>query len=65
MQPINPMQIKFYAYCENEAEATELEKALYDFVNAKREQGVAVRASKLTEALTKYKDNFFVTNFLR
>lgn len=62
---MQPYKIEFYAYCEDETEAKDLSKALYDFVNAKREQGVAVRASKLTEALTKYKDNFFVTNFLR
>lgn len=62
---MQPYQIKFYAYCESEAEAKELEKALYDFVNTKRQQGVAVRAAKLTEALTKYKDNCFVNNFLR
>ncbi len=62
---MQPYQAKFFIYAESEAEVAELEKALYDFVNAKREQGVAVRAAKLTEALTKYKDNYFVTNFLR
>lgn len=62
---MQPIEIKFYAYCDNEAEAKELEKALYDFVDTKRQQGVAVRAAKLTEALRKYKDNFFVTQFLR
>ena len=62
---MQPTIIKFYAYCESESEAQELEKALYDFVDAKRQQGVAVRAAKLTEALKKYKDNFFVTQFLR
>ena len=62
---MQPFPIQFYAYCESEAEAKELEKALYDFVNTKREQGVAVRGSKLTEALTKYRDNYFVTQFLR
>lgn len=62
---MQPLQITFYAYCESEAEAKELEKALYDFVNAKREQGVAVRATKLTEAINQYKDNFFVNNFIR
>lgn len=62
---MQPIEIKFYAYCDSEAEAKELEKALRDFVEAKRQQGVAVRASKLTQALTKYKDNFFVTQFLR
>lgn len=62
---MQPYKIEFYAYCESENEAKGLSKALYDFVNAKREQGVAVRGKKLTEALIKYKDNFFVTNFLR
>ena len=62
---MQPIQIKFYAYCENEAEAKELEQALYEFVETKRQQGVAVRAAKLTEALTRYRDNYFVTNFLR
>ena len=62
---MQPTIIKFYAYCESESEAQELEKALYDFVDAKRQQGVAIRAAKLTEALKKYKDNFFVTQFLR
>ena len=62
---MQPTLIQFYAYAENEAEAKALEKALYDFVNAKREQGIAVKAAKLTEALNKYKDNYFVTNFLK
>ncbi len=62
---MQPIEIKFYAYCESDRASRALEKALYDFVDSKRKQGVAVRAAKLTEALTKYKDNFFVTNFLR
>lgn len=62
---MQPYQAKFFIYAESESEVAELERVLYDFVNTKREQGVAVRASKLTEALTKYRDNFFVTNFLR
>ena len=62
---MQPYQAKFFIYADNEAEVAELEKTLYDFVDSKRQQGVAVRASKLTEALTKYKDNFFVTKFLK
>lgn len=62
---MQPLPITFYAYCESEAEAKELEKALYNFVNTKREQGIAVRANKITEALNKYRDNYFVTKFLR
>lgn len=62
---MQPYKIEFYAYCEDEAEAQELSRTLYDFVAAKRSQGVAVRGKKLIQALTKYKDNFFVTNFLK
>lgn len=62
---MTPYKIEFYAYCEDETEAKELSQALYDFVSAKREQGIAVTARKLINALTKFKDNYFVTNFLR
>lgn len=62
---MQPYKIEFYAYADSETEAKTLEKALYDFVNSKREQGIAVRASKLTDALTKYKNNYFVNNFLK
>lgn len=62
---MRPYKIEFYIYADSEAEAQELAKTLYDFVSDKRQQGIAVKAKKLTEALTKYKDNYFVTKFLR
>jgi hypothetical protein len=58
-------QISFYIYCDNDSEANELAKALHDFVESKRAQGIAVTAKKLTNALNKFKDNFFVNNFLK
>lgn len=62
---MKPYESRIYLYAENEAEVAEFEKAFYNFVNAKREQGIAVNAKKLTEAITKFKDNTFVTNYLR
>lgn len=58
-------KIEFFVYCDKEQEAKELSRALYEFVNAKREQGIAVKAAKLTEAINKFKDNYFVTNYLK
>lgn len=62
---MQPYKATLYVYAENEHEVAELEKVLYDFVNAKREQGIAVRAAKISEALKKYSNNFLVTNFLK
>jgi hypothetical protein len=58
-------QISFYIYCDNESDANELAQALHDFVDDKRKIGIAVTAKKLTNALNKFKDNFFVNNFLK
>jgi hypothetical protein len=58
-------KIEFFVYCDKEQEAKELSRALYEFVNTKREQGIAVKANKLTEAINKFKDNYFVTNYLK
>jgi hypothetical protein len=58
-------QISFYIYCESESEAKELTQALHDFVEDKRKVGIAVTARKLIDALNKFKNNFFVNNFLK
>jgi hypothetical protein len=60
-----PQRINFYVYIETESDAVELETALHDFVNSKREQGIAVTANALKTALNRFKDNFFVNQFLK
>lgn len=62
---MRPYKITLYVYAETPQEAEAAEKALYDFVKGKYERGVLVRAEKITEALRKYADNFFLTNFLK
>jgi hypothetical protein len=62
---MKPIKIHFYVYCEQDSEAAELMQTLHNFVEDKRKIGIAVTAKKLTEALTKYKDNFFLNNFLK
>lgn len=56
--------VEFKVYAESKAEADALQTELYSFVNHKREQGIAVTASKVMKALQRFRDNIFVNNFL-
>jgi hypothetical protein len=62
---MKPIKVSFYVYVDDDSEATELAQSLHDFVEDKRRIGIAVTAKKLTEALNKFKNNFFVNNFLK
>lgn len=57
-------EIKFKLYAESQAEADALQTELLSFVKYKREQGIAVTASKLMKALQQFKNNIFVNNYL-
>ena len=58
-------EIKVKLFAESQAEADALQTELLAFVREKREQGVAVTASRLLRALQQFKNNIFVTNFLK
>ena len=58
-------EIKFKLYAESQAEADALQVELMEFVNYKREQRVAVTASKLIKALRQFRDSIFVNNYLK
>jgi elongation factor P hydroxylase len=59
------LKVSFYVYADTQQQAQELERALHEFVQSKREQGIAVKAQHLIQAINNFKDNFFVTQFLR
>ena len=52
-------------YAESEEEVAAFQKTFYDFVDEKRNQGIAVSAKKLTQALKMFKDNQYFNNFLK
>jgi hypothetical protein len=54
-----------YVYADSQQQADELQQSLYAFVDNKRQRGIAVTASKLTDALNKYGNNYFVNQFLK
>jgi hypothetical protein len=58
-------EIKFKLYAESQAEADALQTELLSFVREKREQNIAVTASKLIKALQQFKSNIFVNNYLK
>lgn len=58
-------KIDMWVYAESQAEAEALQQELLAFVQQKREQGIAVTASRLLKALQTFKDNIFLTNYLR
>lgn len=58
-------EIKFKLYAESQAEADALQAELITYVREKREQGIAVTASKLIKALQQAKGNIFVNNYLK
>jgi hypothetical protein len=59
------VKVSFYVYANNESDGKLLEQRLYDFVEAKRQQGIAVMSDKLISALDKFQDNFFLNQFLK
>lgn len=58
-------EVKFKLYAENQAEVDALQTELMSYIREKREQNIAVTASKLIRALQQFKSNIFVTNYLK
>jgi hypothetical protein len=62
---MQPYLVEIYVYANEMSEVKELQDTFHALVNAKRDKGIAVTAAALTTALTRFKDNFFVDNFLK
>jgi len=58
-------EIKFNVYAETPGEAALATEAVKEFISGMAQKGIAVTAKKITEAVRKYKDNFFVTNYFK
>jgi hypothetical protein len=58
-------EVKFKLYAESQAEVDALQAELMSYIREKREQNIAVTASKLIRALQQFKSNIFVTNYLK
>lgn len=57
------VNITFNIWANSEEEGEELKRELGAFVDHMGQQGRKVTATKLTEALRRWKDNYFVMQF--
>jgi hypothetical protein len=62
---MKPYKIEVYVYAETDDEAMEAQRAMRDFVRSKYNMGILVTAKKLIGALTRFKDNIVVNQFLK
>lgn len=62
---MKPYKVEIYLYAENEDEAAEAKQAAYEFVSDNYNRGNIVTARKFADTLQRFKNNVFVTNFLR
>ena len=56
-------EIRFNVYAESQEEADAATEAIKAFISEKAERGVAVTAKRLSDAIARYKDNYFVTQY--
>lgn len=59
----NIVNITFNIWANSKEEGEELKRELGAFIDHMGQQGRKVTAAKLTEALRKYKNNYFVLQF--
>ena len=57
--------IKFKVYANTQEEADAASNAFCKFVDDMAEKGIAVTAEKLSSAISKWKDNYFVTSYFK
>ena len=56
-------QVSFNVYAGSKEEADKASEAFRTFVTEQARQGRAVTARKITDAINKYKNNYFVNSY--
>lgn len=58
-------EIKFNVYAETQGEADLASETVKGFISEMAQKGIAVTANKITDAVRKWKDNYFVNNYFK
>ena len=58
-------EVKFNVYANSQEEADRASEAIKAFISEKARMGIAVTAGRIALAISKYKDNYFVTNYFK
>ena len=57
--------MEFNVYAETQEQADAASRAIRDFITANAQKGVAVTATKLTEAIARWSDSIIVSNYFK
>lgn len=58
-------EVRFNVYAETQAQADETARAIKDFIGDSARQGIAVTATRLTEAVRRWGGNPLVRNYFK
>lgn len=58
-------EVKFNVYADSQTEANIASENIKIFIFEMAQKGIAVTANKLSDAVTRWKDNYFVTNYFK
>lgn len=58
-------KIEFFVYAESQEEADEACRTIKEFIDSNAREGRAVTAKKISDAVTRWSNNFFVKNYFR
>ena len=58
-------EVKFNVYAETQVEADMASARIKAFIGELAQDGIAVTANKLSEAVTRWKGNYFVKQFFK
>ena len=58
-------EVRFNVYANSQEEADRASEMIKSFISEKARLGVAVTADKVTSAIIRFKDNYFVTNYFK
>lgn len=62
---MQPHQVTFYIYAENQEQVQDLQNQLNKFVRDKYNRGVLVTAHKFADTLRKYGNNILIDKFIK
>lgn len=62
---MQPYKIEVYVYAESADEALKVQQSAVQFVKDKYKSGILITASKLDQAINKFKDSFIVNQFFK
>ena len=58
-------EVKFNVYATSQEEADAATSSIKGFINEMAGKGIAVTANKIAMAVSRWKDNVFVTNYFK